>query len=80
MQRQNITLSLPKELLKKAKIVAASMEKSMSELLRESLEEKVRNANGYNKAKIRQLKLLEKSVDLGTKGCITTNREELHDR
>lgn len=80
MQRQNITLSLPKELLKKAKVVAASMEKSMSELLRESLEEKVRNANGYNKAKIRQLKLLEKSVDLGTKGCITTKREELHDR
>jgi len=80
MNRQNVTLSLPKSLLKKAKVIAASREKSLSELLRESLEEKVREANGYKKARERQLRLLKQGLDLGTKGHITTTREELHGR
>ncbi len=80
MDRQNVTLSLPKSLLKKAKVIAASREKSLSELLRESLEEKVREANGYKKARQRQLKLLKEGLDLGTKGRITTTRDELHER
>jgi metal-responsive CopG/Arc/MetJ family transcriptional regulator len=80
MDRQNVTLSLPKSLLKKAKMVAASREKSLSELLRESLEDKVREATGYKKAKARQLKLLKKGINLETKGQITATREELHVR
>ena len=80
MNRQNVTLSLPKSLLKKAEIIAASREKSLSELLKESLEEKVREAKGYKKARQRQLKLLKEGLDLGTKGDITTTRDELHGR
>ena len=80
MDRQNVTLSLPKSLLKKAKIVAASREKSLSELLKESLEDKVREATGYKKAKGRQSKLLKAGLNLGTKGQITVTREELHAR
>ena len=80
MNRQNVTLSLPKLLLKKAKVIAARREKSLSELLRESLEEKVREANGYKKARQKQLKLLKEGLDLGTKGRITTTRDEVHDR
>ncbi|MBW1715829.1 MAG: ribbon-helix-helix protein, CopG family [Deltaproteobacteria bacterium] len=80
MNRQNVTLSLPKSLLKKAKVIAASREKSLSELLRESLEEKVREANGYKKARQRQLKLLKEGLDLGTKGEIATTRDEVHER
>lgn len=80
MDRQNVTLSLPKSLLKKAKVIAASREKSLSELLRESLEEKVREANGYKKARQKQLKLLKIGLDLGTKGRIATTRDELHER
>ncbi|MBW1690784.1 MAG: CopG family transcriptional regulator [Deltaproteobacteria bacterium] len=80
MERQNVTLSLPKLLLKKAKVIAASREKSLSELLRESLEEKVREANGYKKARQRQLKLLKEGLDLGTKGDIATIRDEVHER
>ena len=80
MNRQNVTLSLPKSLLKKAKVIAASRETSLSELLRESLEEKVREADGYKRARQRQLKLLEEGIDLGTKGRITTARDELHER
>lgn len=80
MERQNVTLSLPKLLLKKAKVIAASREKSLSELLRESLEEKVREANGYKKARQRQLKFLKQGLDLGTKGRIATTRDEIHER
>lgn len=80
MEKQNVTLSVPKNLLKKAKILAASRDKSLSELLRESLEEKVREANGYTRARQRQLRLLKDSPDLGTGGKIVTSREELHER
>ena len=80
MERQNVTLSLPKSLLKKAKVIAAGREKSLSDLLRESLEQKVREANGYKKARQRQLKLLKEGLDLGTKGDIATTRDEIHVR
>jgi hypothetical protein len=80
MERQNVTLSLPKSLLKKAKVIAASHDKSLSQLLRESLEEKVRDITGYGRARERQLKLLQKGFRLGTKGQVSTTREELHAR
>ncbi|MCU0289481.1 MAG: CopG family transcriptional regulator [Acidobacteria bacterium] len=80
MDRQNVTISLPKILLKQAKAVALLREKSLSELLRESLEEKVRKTTGYKKAQARQLKILKKGLNLGTKGCIDISREELHER
>lgn len=80
MDRQNVTISLPKILLKQAKAVALLREKSLSELLRESLEEKVRKTTGYKKAQARQLKILKKGLNLGTKGAIAVSREELHER
>ena len=80
MERQNVTLSLPKVLLRKAKIVAAKNEKSLSELMRESLEEKVRESTGYEASRERQLKLLKNGFDLGTKGHIPVPREDLHER
>lgn len=49
MKRRNVTLSLPEPLLRKAKVVAARKETSLSELLREALEEKVREHTGYIK-------------------------------
>lgn len=80
MERQNVTLSLPKSLLKKAKVIAATRHKSPSEFLTETIEEKVRDATGYKRARERQLRLLRKGLNLGTKGLITTKREELHAR
>lgn len=75
-----MTLSLPRPLLKQAKIIAASQDKSLSQLMRESLEEKVREETDYNKARIRQLRLLKKGLDLGTGGQVKTDRDELHAR
>ena len=80
MEKQNVTLSIPKPLLKQAKIIAASQDKSLSQLLRESLEEKVREETDYNKAQKRQLRLLKKGLDLGTGGKVKTGRDELHAR
>ncbi len=80
MEKQNITLSLPKALLKKAKIYATHRDTSLSALLRESLEEKVRNESEYMQAKKRQMRLLKKGFDLGTGGHIKTTRDELHAR
>ena len=78
MNKQNVTLSLPKSLLKKAKMVAAGRDESLSEFLKQSLESRVREETGYRKARIRQLKLLKKGFDLGTQGKITASRKELH--
>jgi metal-responsive CopG/Arc/MetJ family transcriptional regulator len=80
MNRRNVTLSLPTSLLKKAKAIAANREKSLSEFLRESLEEKVREANGYKKARQRQVRILQQGLNLGTKGHMIATREEVHDR
>jgi metal-responsive CopG/Arc/MetJ family transcriptional regulator len=80
MDRQNITLSLPKTLLKKAKIVAAQEEKSLSELIREVLRGKVEQQTGYEKAKQRHLALLKEGLNLGTQGRVVSTRDALHDR
>lgn len=80
MEKQNVTLSIPRELLKQAKIIAAGQDKSLSQLIRESLEEKVREAVDYNKARNRQMRLLKKGLDLGTGGEVKISRDELHAR
>ena len=80
MENQNVTLSIPRTLLKQAKIIAASRDKSLSQLMRESLEEKVREEADYNKARKRQIRLLKKGLDLGTGGQVKISRDELHAR
>src|SRR3989304_73355 len=79
MEKQNVTLSLPKSLLKKAKTLAVIKDKSLSELLRETLEMIVKEKTGYKRAKERQIALMKKGFNLGTKGHIITSREELHE-
>ncbi len=80
MNKQNVTLSLPKSLLKKAKLLAVQKEESLSQLLKEALEEKVRQESGYKTAQMRQLKRLSTGFDLGTEGQLAFSREALHDR
>lgn len=80
MEKQNVTLSIPKTLLRQAKIMAMSQNKSLSQFLKESLEEKVREKADYKKAQKRQLRLLKNGLDLGTKGQITSSRDDLHAR
>ncbi|MFH1287083.1 MAG: CopG family transcriptional regulator [bacterium] len=80
MDRQNVTLSLPRSLLRRAKAVAANSEKSLSEFLKESLKEKIDENGGYQRAKERHIKVLNMNYNLGTHGKIPVTREKLHDR
>ena len=80
MEKQNVTLSLPKSLLKKAKILAAIEDKSLSKLLSESLRDRVQKSTGYKKARGRQVRVLKKGLNLGTKASLSFSRDELHER
>ncbi|ABP67533.1 CopG domain protein DNA-binding domain protein [Caldicellulosiruptor saccharolyticus DSM 8903] len=77
---QNITLSLPKELIQKVKHIAVERNTSISALLTSLLEELVNREESYQKVYLQHLKLLEEGFDLGTNGAITWRREDLYER
>lgn len=80
MERQNITLSLPKDTLLKVKIMAVKRQTSVSGLLTETLEKLVEQEDAYTHARRRHLQWLEQSTDLGTGGQVSAGRDELHER
>ena len=80
MEYRNITLSLPKELLKKVKHIAIDRNTSVSGLLSQTLEEMVSRESGYRQARGRQLKVMEEGFDLRIKGKPAWDREEIHER
>jgi hypothetical protein len=77
---QNITLALPKELLRKAKILAIQRNTSLSGLLTQTLVALVSDQEAYEQARQRALADLKTGFDLGTQGNITWKREDLHER
>jgi hypothetical protein len=80
MPNRNITLSLPEEDLKRAKIIAVQRGTSLSQLLTGMIKELADQETGYALAKARSLALLEEGRDLGTNGQIRWSRDELHER
>jgi hypothetical protein len=80
METRNITLSLPEEVLREAKVVAARRGTSVSALLAGALHEVVERESGYAAAKERSLATLGAERDLGTGGEISWGRDELHER
>ena len=80
MDNQNITLSLPKDLIYRAKRVALERHTSVSGLLARVLEEIVADEEGYQVARRRHLARLAQGADLGTGGAAGWRREELHER
>lgn len=80
VETQNITLSLPKEILHKVKLIAVQRQTSVSRLLASVLEDLVFREEGYARARERHLDLLRRGVDLGTNGRVGWQREELHER
>ncbi len=79
-ERQNVTLSLPKPLLKRVKVLAAEEDKSMSQLMEEALEDRVQRRAEYERARKHHLRLLARGFDLGTEGRLPVSRDEVHDR
>lgn len=80
MEKQNITLSLPKDLLQKAKIIAVKRNTSLSGLLRDYLNDIVKKDEAYDIAKVRHQRILNRGFDFNLKGKIPWMREELHER
>lgn len=80
MDKQNVTLSIPKDVLQKAKIRAVEQNTSLSNLLTQALIDIVQQADQYELAKERQLAWLNQGFDMGTQGEVSWTREELHER
>ncbi len=80
MERQNITLSIPKETLKKAKHLAVAKDQSLSGLLTSYIEDLVREEEQYIQGQRQQLKLMEEGIDFGLKGNVNWSREDIHER
>jgi hypothetical protein len=76
--KRNVTLSLSREVLKKAKILAARRETSISRLLARQIEALVGEEEAYERAERQALALLDKGFHLG--GTIRATRDELHER
>ena len=80
METQNITLSLPKEILRKVKLIAVQRGTSVSGLLTQTLEKLVEQEDGYAQAQRRHIHWVRQGLDLGTGGQVVTRRDELHER
>jgi hypothetical protein len=77
---QNITLSLPRALLKRLKRVAADPDTSVSALMAEALDRLADEDRRYTAARRRALAALKTARSLGTEGRRTWSRDDLHDR
>lgn len=77
---QNITLSLPRKLLKQAKRVAADRETSVSALMAEALGRLADEDRRYSSARKQGLAALRSARSLGTQGRRRWSRDELHER
>jgi hypothetical protein len=76
--KQNITLSLDRELIRKAKILAAQHGTSVSSLLTRYIEKTLTEEEAYEAARKHAIGLLEHGFHLG--GAIPCSRDEWHER
>lgn len=76
--KQNITISLERQTLRKAKILAAKRGTSISGLLAQQIEVLVGDEEAYEHAERQALTLLDHGFHMG--GVIRASRDELHER
>ena len=78
MTKQNLTVSLPQQTIRKAKILAARRGSSVSGLLAEQIEILVGEDEAYERAQRQATTLLDQGFHLG--GIIRSTREDWHER
>jgi predicted transcriptional regulator len=78
-ENQNITLSVPRELLRRVKRIAADRDTSVSALMTEALSRVADENRRYSAARKRALAALRSRRSLGTGSRRTWSREDLHD-
>jgi hypothetical protein len=76
--KQNLTISLDRQTIQKAKIVAARRSTSISGLLARQIEILVGEEEAYERAERQAVTLLDQGFHLG--GVIQASRDELHER
>ncbi len=76
--KQNLTISLDRQTLRKAKVLAAKRGTSISGLLAGQIEILVGEEEAYERAERQALTLLDQGFHLG--GEIRAKRDELHER
>lgn len=76
-EKQNVTVSLTRQVLKNARILAARRETSISGLLSQEIESLVAKEDAYERAERQALAVLDQGFHLGGK---VASREELHER
>jgi len=77
---QNVTLSLPRTLLKRAKRLAADEETSVSALMAQALRRLVDERHRFSSARRRSLAAMASAASLGTRGAARWTRADLHER
>ena len=77
---QNITLALPRDLLRQVKRLAADRETSVSALMADALARLANENRRYETALRRGLAALKSAKSLGTGGRRTWTRDDLHER
>ena len=80
MEKQNVTFSFPRELLRRLKRLAVDREMSLNSLMRELGEEALRRGDSYERARKAALEDLKHPRNLGTYGKADWTRDNLHER
>lgn len=80
MEKQKVTLVLPKKLLREIRRIAAERGTSMSALMVTAFEKLVPRDDAYERARERALYRLRNPFDLGLTGERVWTRDELHER
>jgi hypothetical protein len=78
IRKQNITISLTTQTIRKAKILAVQRSTSISGLLAEQVEALIGAEERYEAARLNSLALMDRGFHLG--GSRAASRDELHDR
>jgi hypothetical protein len=76
--KQNLTISLDRQTIRMAKILAARRSTSISGLLARQIEILVGEQEAYERAERQAMSLLDQGFHLG--GVIRASRDELHER
>jgi hypothetical protein len=76
--KQNLTISLDRQTIRMAKILAARRSTSISGLLARQIEILVGEEETYERAERQAMSLLDQGFHLG--GVIRASRDELHER
>lgn len=76
--KRNLTIQLDEETVRKARLLAAKREKSVSRLVADEIRRLVREDTEYQKAKATAFAQLERGFDLGANDL--SDRDSLHDR